>query len=85
MTGQLLAAFGALESELTRLPLEFTSATINQAGVSTAVAWQFTQQMLPEVVPAENYPALREFSCTAEALPAFTAAPHGARTYRPAD
>lgn len=85
VTGQLLAAYGALESELKRRPLAFTRTTINQAGVSAAVAWHFTQQMLPEIVPAENYTALREFSSRAEALPEFTAAPHGASTYRPTD
>ncbi len=85
VTGQLLAAYGALESELQRRPLASTSTDINQAGVSAAVAWHFTQQMLPEIVAAENYPALREFSSRVEALPEFTAAPHGASTYRHAD
>ena len=65
-------------------PLAVTSAAIKQAGVSVAVAWQFTQQMVPEVVPDANYPALREFSAKAEALPEFIAAPHGAGTYRQA-
>jgi glutathione S-transferase len=82
VTGQLLAAYDALESALKRRPLAFSSATINQAGVSAAVAWQFTQQVLPEMVPAKNYPALREFSSRVEALPEFAAAPHGAGTYR---
>jgi len=83
VTGQLLAAYGALESALKRQPLAFTSASIDQAGVSVAVAWQFTQQMLPEIVPAVNYPALSEFSSKVETLAEFTAAPHGASTYRP--
>lgn len=81
VTGQLLAAYGALESELRLGPLAVTSATINQAGVSTAVAWHFTQMMLPEAVNAADYPALREFSSQAELLPEFRAAPHGASTY----
>jgi glutathione S-transferase len=85
VTGQLLAAYDCLEAELKRRPLASTSASINQAGVSAAVAWQFTQQVLPEIVPAENYPALRKFSSRAEALPEFRAAPHGASTYRPTD
>lgn len=80
VTGQLLAAYGALEAELERRPLPVTSSTINQAGISMAVAWHFTQQMLPEVVPAANYHALREFSAKAEALPEFMAAPHGSST-----
>ena len=82
VTGQLLAAYGALESELHRRPLALASDTINQAGVSAAVAWQFTHMMLPEAVNAADYPALREFSAQAELLPAFSAAPHGASTYQ---
>jgi glutathione S-transferase len=82
VTGQLLAAFQILETDLIARPLAVTSAAINQAGVSVAVAWQFTRQMLPEVVPGANYPALRELSAKAEALPEFIAAPHGAGTYR---
>jgi len=84
VTGQLLAAFQIVETDLIARPLAVTSAAINQAGVSVAVAWQFTQQMVPEVVPGANYPALREFSAKAEALPEFIAAPHGAGTYRQA-
>jgi glutathione S-transferase len=82
VTGQLLAAYGALESELQRRPLAVTSGTIDQAGVSAAVAWHFTQMMLPEVVEATRCPALREFSSRAERLPEFVAAPHGPDTYR---
>jgi len=85
VTGQLLAAYAALEAELHKRPLAVGSESINQAGVSTAVAWQFTQQMLPELVPAADFPALREFSRQAELLPAFSAAPHGAGTYRPSN
>lgn len=85
VTGQLLAAYDALEGELARSPLEATGATIDQAGITTAVAWQFTQQMLPEVVPAANYPDLTAFSAAAEALPEFRAAPHGDGTFRHAD
>jgi len=82
VTGQLLAAYEALEQEVARLPLAVTRAAITQAGVSAAVAWHFTQQTLPELVPAQNYPLLREFSATAEALPEFAAAPYGDSTYR---
>jgi len=82
VTGQLLAAYGALEAELTHQPLVASRAGIDQAGVSTAIAWHFTQQMLPQVVVAANYPALQAFSRQAEALPEFLAAPHGTGTYR---
>ena len=82
VTGQLLAAYGALEDEVSHHPLAVTSSSITQAGVSAAVAWYFTQQMLPEVVPAARFPALVAFSEKAETLPEFTAAPHGDSTYR---
>lgn len=82
VTGQLLAACAGLESELARRPLACSSAAISQAGVSAAVAWHFIQQMLPEVVSADRYPLLREFSSQAETLPEFMAAPHGDSTYR---
>lgn len=82
VTGQLLAAYRALEEAVTRHPMEVTSRTIGQAGLTAAVAWHFTQRTLPEVVPANDYPWLREFSARAEALPEFAAAPHGEGTYR---
>jgi glutathione S-transferase len=82
VTGQLLAAYEALEAELLYRPLSVDSGMINQAGVTAAVAWQFTQMMLPEVVNASRYPSLREFSSGAELLPEFRAAPHGSSTYK---
>ncbi|AYH43053.1 glutathione S-transferase [Azoarcus sp. DN11] len=82
LTGQLQAAFDALEQEVKRQPPAMTSATIDQTGVTTAVAWHFTQQMVADVVPAANYPNLVVLSAKAESLPEFLAAPFGAETYR---
>jgi glutathione S-transferase len=84
VTGQLLAAYAELEQAVARRPLDATRSAINQAGVSTAVAWRFTQQTLPQLVPASNFPRLVAFSAQAEALPEFMAAPYGESTY-PAD
>ena len=84
VTGQLLAAYEALESELQRRPLAVASSTINQAGITAAVAWHVTQQKLPGVVPPAGYPSLREFSSQAETLPEFMAAPYGSSTYHDA-
>ncbi|UJW82116.1 glutathione S-transferase [Hydrogenophaga sp. SL48] len=84
VTGQLLAACGGLEAGLNAQTLNVSHATLGQAEVSTAVAWQFIQQMLPDVVPAERYPLLCSLSQAAEALPEFCAAPHGDSTYRAA-
>lgn len=79
--GQLLAACNEIETSLKNRPLAASSSTINQAGISIAVAWQFVQQMIPGLVPPEKHPALYVFSTKAEALQAFTAAPHGPGTY----
>jgi glutathione S-transferase len=73
--GQMLAAYGALETELRRKPLDAGSETITQAGITSAVAWQFTQKILPGAVAASDHPALREFSARAERLAEFIAAP----------
>ena len=67
---------------MARVPLAVTNAGIDQPGLTAAVAWHFTQQMLPEVVPAVRHPALVAHSALAEALPAFAAAPHGDGTYK---
>jgi glutathione S-transferase len=80
--GQMLEAYAALEAEFARHPRDCTGAGIDQAGVSTAAAWQFTRQLLPELLPAANCPLLREFSSKAEALAEFRAVPHGSGTYR---
>jgi glutathione S-transferase len=85
ITGQLLAAYETLEQELTRRPLASSSSTIGQAGITTAVAWHFTQQTLPDVVPVRSCPALATFSAKAEALPEFMAAPHGDSIFRARD
>jgi glutathione S-transferase len=78
--GQLLAACGALEDDLRGKPMRVTSETITQAGITTAVAWHFTQMMVPEVLGADAFPALQSFSEQAEQLAAFRAAPHGTGT-----
>ena len=82
VSGQLTAAYAALEQELSQRPLGATQADIDQAGVSVAVAWQFTRQEISECVRADDHPALLAFSARAEALPEFLAAPHGDATYR---
>ncbi len=83
VTGQLLAAYAALELELQREPPVVTSRTIGQAGVTAAVVWHFTQQLLPGVVAASAHPALQSLSLNAETmLPEFIAAPHGEGTYQ---
>jgi len=50
-------------------------AVLNQADITTAVAWRFTQHVDKADVPANNYPALFAYSVRAEALPEFKACP----------
>lgn len=70
VTGQLLAAYAALEQEVARRPAVFAHAD-NQAAISTAVAWQFTQSLLAAVVPADRHPGLVELSAQLELTEAF--------------
>jgi glutathione S-transferase len=74
---QMLAGFAALEADLARRPLAATAATISQAGLTCAVVWHFTQQLLPGAVAAADHPHLAELSSRAETLEAFRRAPHG--------
>ena len=81
ITGQLLAAYGELESELAARPLGQSSSGLGQAAVTIGVAWRFTQQMIPEVVPEDRFLRLTAYSQVLEAVPEFMAAPHGESTY----
>ena len=72
---QLTAAYGALEAELAKAPLDAQETTITQAGITTAVAWKFTQMMLPSIVLADRFPRLTAYSTSAEQIPAFRATP----------
>lgn len=73
--GQLAAAFAQLEAELAAQPLAVDAASINQAGVTAAVAWRFAREMVPGEVDALAHPATDRHSRAAEALEAFRAAP----------
>jgi len=76
VTGQLNAAVAGLEAELTRVPLSADERSITQAGITTAVAWRFIQEMVPQVVPASEHPRLVAYSAAAERLPVFKAVPY---------
>ena len=75
VTGQLGAAYRALDDALAERPLDATEAQLGQAAITVGVAWRFTQFVLPEVVPAALYPQLAAFSLALEALPVFRAIP----------
>lgn len=68
--GQLLAAYAGLENEVRRRQPAFSEAC-NQAAITAAVAWQFTQSMLADIVPAAEHPALVGLSARMEHTPEF--------------
>jgi glutathione S-transferase len=81
VSGQLIAAFDALEQSIVSVPLGATRQSISQAGVSTAIAWHFARQIVPDIVAANAYPSLAAYSEAVEMLDAFRAAPHGDGTF----
>jgi glutathione S-transferase len=70
VTGQLLAAYAALEHEVQRRPAAFP-ASHNQAAITAAVAWQFTQSVLASIVPASHHRGLVDLSERLEQTSAF--------------
>jgi glutathione S-transferase len=76
VTTQLHSACRLLDDAVGRHPFS-TAGRLDQAGVSTAVAWQFLRRTLPDAVQAAACPALAAWSDHAESLPEFRAAPHG--------
>jgi glutathione S-transferase len=80
--GQMRAAFAELEAGLAKARPP-AGQRIDAANLSTAVAWHFTERMLPATVKDAAYPRLRELSAWAEQLPEFAAAPYGDGTVQP--
>ena len=72
---QMHAAFGELETRLAGHDGWLFGERLMQPDITVAVAWRFTQFMLPGVLDATRYPALAAFSERAEALPVFIGAP----------
>jgi len=74
VSGQLLAAYSALEQELDKQPLK-TDGALDQAGITLAVAWSFTNLVVPDQVSDAQFPKIRAFTAYAEQLPAFVSTP----------
>jgi len=72
--GQLAAAYSALERELEKAPLK-TDGSIDQDGITLAVAWSFTNLVVPEQVTADRFPRISAFTAYAESLEAFVSTP----------
>lgn len=78
---QLLAAYRLIEAEIGDARMEdaegwlFGPAPL-QADITTAIAWTFTTRMLPDLLPADAFPALARLTARAEAHEAFKAWPY---------
>lgn len=72
--GQLQAAYRELEQELHKHPLP-QDGQLDQAGITLAVAWGFTQMMVADQLDASQFPKVQAFSAYAEQLPAFRSTP----------
>ncbi|WP_338473578.1 glutathione S-transferase [Pseudomonas sp. MS646] len=72
--GQLAAAYGMLEQELQRAPLP-TDGTLDQAGITLAVAWSFTNLVVPDQVEGRSFPLISAYTAYAEGLEVFIDTP----------
>jgi glutathione S-transferase len=74
---QLEASYEALDMAAAKAKPWLTGVAFAQADVSVAVAWRFTQFVLPDIgrALADRCPALVVLSARAEALPAFASTP----------
>jgi glutathione S-transferase len=72
--GQLAAAFSALERELEMQPLK-TDGSIDQDGITLAVAWSFTHLVVPDQVEDQPFPHISAFAAYAEGLKEFVSTP----------
>lgn len=72
---QLRAALRLLDAELGDGASWLFGASPLQADITAAVAWRFVHEMLPDLAPADTYPALARLSARAETTPAFLACP----------
>ncbi|WP_339495741.1 glutathione S-transferase [Pseudomonas sp. RA_105y_Pfl2_P56] len=72
--GQLAAAFTALEHELEKHGLP-TDGTLSQAGISLAVAWSFTDLVVPDQIDVARYRHIAQYTAYAETLEAFVSSP----------
>ena len=65
ISGQLLAAYGLLDKRVAG------NDTLNQASLTAAVAWSFSQYTVASVVKAEAFPNLQRLAERLEQHPAF--------------
>jgi len=71
VTAQARTAFAELEKSYAGLDGEWLPGTLSQADITTAIAWTFARNEIPNVINAEAHPALIRLAAQAEELPAF--------------
>lgn len=72
--GQLAAAFTALEKELEHSDLP-VDGSLAQTGISLAVAWSFTNLVVPDQVNSARHARIAEYTAYAEGTDAFISTP----------
>lgn len=72
---QMRQAYALLEREVAASEGWLFGARPLQADITAAVAWRFTNYVVPDAVAAADHPALVRLSTRAEALPEFQACP----------
>ncbi|HEV3432145.1 MAG TPA: glutathione S-transferase [Paraburkholderia sp.] len=75
VNAQMHAAWGVLDKLIEGRQGWLCAGRITQADITAAVAWRFTQFVLPGAVDPARYPAVAALSLRAEALPEFVATP----------
>ncbi|TAA48632.1 glutathione S-transferase [Corallincola spongiicola] len=78
---QLETAYRELELSLSQWPAATKPSELDQVLISAAVAWRFTCEYLPELVPQWQLPILSELSQWAESRPEFQRAGFGEDPY----
>ncbi|SCW92477.1 glutathione S-transferase family protein [Ancylobacter rudongensis] len=73
---QLLAAYRLLDDEIGTAEGWLFGAAPLQADITAAIGWTFTTRMLPDLLPADAFPALARLAARAEAQEAFKAWPY---------
>jgi glutathione S-transferase len=75
VTQQMTAAFDELEKTVAGAKPWLHGEHLMQDDICVAVAWRFTQFVMPDVISVTRFPLLAAFSDRAEALPEFKATP----------
>ncbi|WP_454763272.1 glutathione S-transferase [Cupriavidus campinensis] len=74
--GQLASAYALLEQEIAARVVPADAGALTQADLTVAVAWSFTQALLPGKVSVADHPSLAAFAAAVECFPVFAAWPH---------